>query len=267
MTLNKLMFSTVGALVLAIPAFAGVSAPAKNPKNPGIAPAPEEDLGFTLSVGYDTSYVFRGAEVGSNYISTALSLDVPLVDKVKASFDASFGTLAGDDDNLIGGQSYDRLELGAGLAYEAGAAEIGLGYRWYHHMADLSNILDDGHEVGLTVSTSVGPVNLGLGGYYDFGIDGWYFEAAVNTEIKVCEGFSIVPGANIGYAVDYSWHVKNFSSDSFTHVGISVAFPIKLTHRATLTPYVAANFPLEAFDGTVVDDNIIYGGVSLSVKF
>lgn len=267
MTLNKLMFTTVGALALALPAFAGTSAPAKNPKNPVCCATPEQDLGLTLSVGYDSSYVFRGAEIGSNYISTALSLDVPLVDKVKASLDVSYGSLAGDDDNLIGGQSYDRLELGAGIAYDAGAAEIGVGYRWYHHMADLSDVMDDGHEVGLTLATSVGPVNLGLGGYYDFGIDGWYFEAAVNTEIKVCEGFSIVPGANIGYAVDYSWHVDNFASDSFTHVGISVAFPIKLTSRATLTPYVAANFPLDALDDTVADDNIIYGGVSLSVKF
>lgn len=267
MKLTKLVFTTLGTLALALPAQAGTSAPAKNPKNPVIAPAPEEDLGLTLSVGYDSSYLFRGVDFGNNWISTALSLDVPLVDKVHATLDASYGSLAGDDDNFIGGQSYQRLELGAGIAYDAGAAEIGLGYRWYHQLGDLSRAFEDGHEVGLTVSSSVGPVNVGIGGYYDFAIDGWYLEAAVNTEIKVCEAFSIVPGANLGYAIDYSWHDRNFSSDSFTHVGVSVAFPVKLTSRATLTPYIAANFPLSALDNTNVDDNKLYGGVSLSVKF
>ena len=264
MKLNTLAFSIVGALALALPAFAG-TAPAKNPAP--VAPAPEEDLGFTLGVAYDSSYVFRGAEFGNNWISTAISLDIPLVDKVTATLDANYGDLAGDDDNFIGGQSYERLELGAGIAYDLGAAEVGVGYRWYHHMGDLSNILEDGHEVGLTLASSVGPVNFGLGGYYDFAIDGWYLEAAVNTEIKVNDVFSIVPGANIGYAIDYSWHIQDFKSDNFTHVGVSVAFPVKLTSRATLTPYVAANFPLDAIDDRISDDNIIYGGVSLSVKF
>jgi hypothetical protein len=264
MKLNKLAFSIVGAIALALPAFGG-TAPAKNPAP--VAPAPEEDLGLTLGVGYDSSYVFRGADFGNNWISTGLSLDVPLVDQVTATLDANYGGLADDDDNLLGNQSYQRLELGAGITYDAGAAEIGVGYRWYHHMGDLSDILEDGHEVGLTLATSVGPVNFGIGGYYDFAIDGWYLEAAVNTEIKINDTFSIVPGANIGYAVDYSWHVQDFQSDSFTHVGVSVAFPVKLTSRATLTPYVAGNFPLDALDDGVSDDNIIYGGVSLSVKF
>ena len=36
-------------------------------------------------------------------------------------------------------------------------------------------------------------------------------------------------------------------------MGVSVAFPVKLTSRATLTPYIAANFPLSALDNTNVD--------------
>ncbi|MBX7210290.1 MAG: hypothetical protein K1X78_18385 [Verrucomicrobiaceae bacterium] len=266
MKLNKLMFAVLGGLALALPAFAG-TATAKNPKNPVIAPAPEEDLGLTLSVGYDSSYLFRGVDFGDNWISTALSLDIPLVDKVKATLDANFGSLADDSDNFIGNQSYQRLELGAGIAYDAGAAEIGFGYRWYHHMGDLDSAFEDGHEVGLTVASSVGPVNVGIGTYYDFAIDGWYLEAAANTEVKINDMFSIVPGANIGYAIDYSWHDRNFSGDNFTHVGVSIAFPVKLSSRATLTPYIAANFPLTALDNTNVDDDKLYGGVSLSVKF
>ena len=134
-------------------------------------------------------------------------------------------------------------------------------------MGDLSSALEDGHEVGLTVATSAGPINIGVGGYYDFAIEGYYFEVAANTEIKVTENFSIVPGANIGYAIDYSWHDLDFTGDGFAKVGVSIAFPIKLAANATLTPYVAANFPMDALDGSNVDQEEVYGGVSLSVRF
>lgn len=265
MKLNKLMFSTLGAIALAVPASAGTtSAKASAP----VAPAPvEEDLGITLSAGYDSSFLFRGVDFGDNWISTALSLDVPLVDKVTANVDVNYGSLADDQDNFVGNQSYQRLEVAGGLTYDAGAAQIGLGYRWYHHMGDLSSAFEDGHEVGLTVASSVGPINVGLGGYYDFAIEGYYLEFAVNSEIKVTDKFSIVPGANIGYAIDYSWHDRDFVSDGFAKVGVSIAFPIKLTQNATLTPYVAANFPMEALDDSNVDEDSVYGGVSLSVRF
>lgn len=266
MKLKKLALSLLGVCALALPALAGTA-----PKNPEpVAPPPEEeDLGFTLSAGYDSHYIFRGVQYAEHWISTGLALDLPLVDAVSLNLDANFGATAGDNSVLrdFGLGSYDRLELGGGVTADAGFAEVGLGYRWYHHMGDLNEVLEDGHEVGLTIAKSIGPVNIGVGSYYDFAIEGWYFEAAVNSEITLTDAISLVPGIGIGYGVDYTYHIESFGGvDGFTAVTVSLAVPIKLTKTATLTPYVAGNLPIDALE-EAGEDNQLYGGVSLSVRF
>lgn len=260
MKLNALL-KTAGFFALAsIPAFAGTPSPAPTP----IAEE-ETDLGITATIGYDTDFVFRGVDFADHWISAAIGFEVPLVDTVSLVAGATYGASA--DDSAAGlGLSYQRLELNGGLSFDLGAADLGLGYRYYNHQGQLSQILDEGHEVGLTLATEAGPLNIGLGGYYDFGIEGWYFEAAVNSEIRITDSISLVPGASIGYGLDYSWHIVGFQQDGFTAVNLSLALPIKLTRAATLTPYVAANLPIDALE-SAGEDSIIYGGVRLSVSF
>ena len=269
MKLNA-MLKTAGFLALAVsPALAGTSA--KQAPAP-VVEEPSTDLGITASLGYDSAFIFRGVEFAEHWVSGGIGLDIPLVSNVSFVGGASYGVSADDNvtlggiDAIASGLSYERLELNGGVSVDLGAATVGLGYRWYNHQGDLSSILEDGHEVGLTVATSAGPLNFGLGGYYDFGIEGWYFEAAVNSSITITDSISLVPGVSIGYAQDYSWHVAGFSADGFTAVNLSLALPIKLTKSATLTPYVAGNLPIDALDDAG-EDSQIYGGVKLSVSF
>lgn len=269
MKLNALL-KTAGFLALvASPAFAGSG---KGVVAPQPLQEPDTDLGITASLGYDTNFIFRGVEFAEHWISGGVSFDIPLVDNVSLVAGANYGVTADDNVTLGGidavfpGLSYQRLEVNGGFAVDLGAAELGLGYRWYNHQGDLEAVLDDGHEVGLTVGTTAGPLNVGLGAYYDFGIEGWYFELAVNSEIALTDSISLVPGASIGYAKDYSWHIAGFETDGFTAVNLSLALPIKLTRSATLTPYVAGNIPVDALDDAG-EDAQIYGGVRLSVRF
>ena len=279
MTINKLVFSLVGSAALAASAFAGTAPSGKCAKC--VAPQvtqPEEDLGLTLSVGYDSHYFFRGLNLAEDWISTSLDWTLPLTKDLRLDTGASFGTSAGDTARIgrtaFNGASYERLELNANLVATVGQFDIGVGYRWYHNMGDLANIMEDGNEVGVNLATKLGPINFGLGAYRDFSIDGWFFEAAVNSEIKLCDRVSLVPGVNIGYADHYSYHLTAFGArpktNSWTNVGVSLALPIKLTKRATLTPYIAGNFPLNDLrsqGGFKIEDDQVYGGVSLSVKF
>ncbi len=274
MTINKLVFSIVGSAALATSAFAGTAPSGKGAKNvaPEIAPV-EQDLGLTLAVGYDTHYFFRGLNLAEDWVSTSLDWTLPLTQNLRLDTGAAFGTTAGDSakfgDFGLDGVSFQRLELSAELVATLGPVEIGAGYRWYHNLGDLGDVMEDGHEVGVNLATKLGPLNFGVGAYHDFSIEGWYFEAAVNSEIKLCDRVSLVPGANIGYASEYSYHFNLFGLkpqvDKFTAVTVSLAMPIKLTKRATLTPYVAGNLPLD--DLKDVEDNQLYGGVKLAVKF
>lgn len=276
MTMNKLAFSLVGSLALATAGFAGTAAPSgKSCKTCCTPPAAAaDDLGLTLSVGYDSKYIFRGLDLADNWITTSLDWTVPLTSTVRFDAGASYGVSA--DDSFASGLlnqaginnvdlSFQRLELNAGFVADLGGVELGLGYRWYNQQGDASAVLEDGHEVGLTVATKAGPLNIGAGAYYDFAIEGWFFEVGVNSEIKLTDRISLVPGANVGYGSDYSYHIKGAQGiDGFSHVGLSLALPIKLTKTATLTPFIAGNLPIDELDGL---DNQLHGGVSVSVKF
>ncbi len=266
MTLNKLAFSLLGTLALATTGSAGTAPSGKACKSCcAPAPAAEEDLGLTLGVGYDSNFIFRGINMADNWVSANIGYSLPLTSAVKLNLDANYGTSADDRFAGISHASYERLEVGAGISTDIGGAELGLGYRWYHHMGDGNIILDDGNEVGLTLATKAGPLNVGVGAYYDFSQEGWYFEVGVNTEIKINDMISIVPGASIGYNIDYNWQTPGYRpGDGFTAVNLSIALPIKLTKRATLTPFIAYNIPVDALDA---EDEQLHGGASINVKF
>ena len=150
MKLNALL-KTAGFLALAAsPALAGSSGKVVAPQ---VVEEPSSDLGITASLGYDTNFIFRGVEFAEHWISGGVALDIPLVDNISFVGGASYGVSADDNAvaDLLSGVSYQRLELNGGLSVDLGAFELGAGYRYYNHQGDLSNVLEDGHEVGVSV--------------------------------------------------------------------------------------------------------------------
>jgi hypothetical protein len=234
--------------------------------------AEADTLGFGIGASYNTKYIFRGVEFGDNWVQGNVQYEHSLCESTKLVFDASYGFLAGDDsilNSLVGTDlSYQRLELGAGLVTDLGPVELGVGYRYYHHDGDLGNILEDTHEVGVTLGKKLGVFHLGVGGYYDITNDGWYFEAKAAAEIKLCERMSLIPSVGIGYAVDYDWQLITDLGqlNGFTAVNLSLAAPIKVCKNVTVTPYISANLPVDALEDSG-EDTQVYGGVSVTVRF
>ena len=259
MKIKSLLLLSIG--LLGSVAFAGAPA-SKAPCC--VAPAADDSLGATLSIGYESQHLFHDVFIGDNWVSGEIDWAMPLTGNVSLDLGATYGGRADDKDG-----SLQRLDLAAGLRANLGAANIGLGYRWIHYMGEVDNVfgLSEGHEVGLSISTSAGPVNLDLGGYYDFGADGWYFSAGVNTEIKITDRLSLVPGVSVGYVVDYDYHGLALSGlNGFTAVNLTLEAPYKLTKHATLVPFIGGRLPIDALKDAGLD-NQLYGGVFLRVKF
>ena len=63
------------ALLCLLVSVAGFTQAGTKPaKNPVVAPAPVDDsLGFSLTAGYDSSYIFRGVNYGDHLMSVGLS--------------------------------------------------------------------------------------------------------------------------------------------------------------------------------------------------
>ncbi len=275
--MKQILTTLCSLLAVASVATAGTSSPTTSGKacnscNSCEKPAADDMLGVGIGASYTTHYYFRGIQLGEDYLQGAVNFSTGLTENVRLDLDASYGFLADDKsvlNDLVGTKlSYERLELGAAVVATLGQFDVGLNYRWYHHDGDLGAIFEDSHEVGLTASTKVGMVTLGLGAYYDVTNEGWYFDAKASTEIKICKSFSLVPSVGIGYATDYDWQLVGDVGklDGFTAVTVALAAPIKVCKNVTITPFIAANLPVDALKDAG-EDNQVYGGVSVTIKF
>lgn len=281
----KSMTSVITKSALVLAAFAGMNAFAGTPaKAPAPAPAPAssgalfDTLGASASVGYDTRYYWRGLSRADNTVSSGLNLDLPLSEQLSLGVGANY--IHSVENNTATGEAgsdneYSELNLTTGLTYDLGGAKIGVNYTNYQYFDGFSAGAVSGgdfdvssaNEVGTTLSTSLGGLNLSAGWYYNFTVGGSYAQIGADFPIEVTSFLSLVPAVQMGYGWDYFADPTVGRTGGLTHILPSISAPIKLTDSATLTPYVAYNISLDsrhAFNG---EDADIFGGVRLSVSF
>ena len=250
MKIRSLAATTAGILGCAVlialsPANAGEVAA---PKGGGFDTQEPFSLGAEVSVGYDSSYIFRGVDFGDNLVWGDVNIGVPLSDGVDLTLGAWYASLADDD--------YDELNVYGGVSFDLGAFTLGAGLTWYYFPSGGGDVIEPGASIG----TSVGPVDLSLGYYFDESVDGHYLELAAESTIELTDTLALVPGISISYGDDY------YGVSGFNNVGLSLALPIALTDTATLTPYIAGSIAIDALEDNGEDDHV-YGGISLSVSF
>jgi hypothetical protein len=245
-------------------AFAGTSAPSS--KAP-VAPPPvvEESSMITGSVtlGYDTDYVYRGFEVLSadgeeadHLVWGALDVNAALSDKLSLNFNTWYASSAATN--------YDELDVYTRLTYNLGPISVGPSFKWYHYPHYGSSI-DNQYEVGLELFASpVENLAISTGAFYEFEAEQWYFQVDANYTIAINESFSLVPGVTLSYmdvdSADFALDISGFH-----HSAVYLKAPIKLAKNVVLTPYIAGNFPLGDLED--FQDELVYGGASLSVSF
>ena len=243
MKLKTLLITTIGAFVIAS-------------ANAGEAPAKavvEEsaDIGATLAVGYNSHYIFRGINYGESQITAQVDYDLP---DLPISIGAWYGNPTSGG-GLNPGHG-DELDLYATATRSFGSIDAWLGYTAYIYPEGGAST----NEVGTGIGTAVGPLDLAIGAYYDFDIDGWYLDLTLSYSYVLCDQASLDLAAGVSYSIDYST-----ASDDWNNVLLVASVPIALTDRATLTPYIAGSLALDAIDG--FQDDELFGGISLSVAF
>ena len=226
------------ALLALVPAIAGDHA------------AAGEDLGAEISVGYDTDYIFRGANLGQDLLWSDVNVSTSLSDGLGLNIGAWYAnpTDAGDDE----------LDIYAGVSTDLGGMSLDLGTTYYYYPgATGSNTL----EFGAALGTSVGAFDVSLGVYHDIDTENTYVELGAGTSFDLTDNISLDLGASIGNNQD---EVIGGQADGLTAVTITVGAPIGLTDNASLTPYLGINAGLD--DNQDAGDEI-FSGISLSVGF
>lgn len=240
--------SLIAALSLSITG----TAVAEGGKVVPIDPAPVCEAPFTgtVSVGYETTYLFRGFDFGSDAPWAGVDLNGQLL-----GLDLNIGAwyLNATDDTV----DYDELDLYAYVALpDLGPFAVSAGGTWFY----FAETATDGGELLLDLSTSLGPVDLGFVTVYDIGEEGWNWQLALGKTIGLGDCLDLVLGAGVSYSDSYYFDVTGWNH-AFATAGLDFA----LTETTTLSTYIGGNFPLE--DLADLQDNIVHGGASISVSF
>lgn len=232
---------------------------AKTPVSP-VQPAPDDSLGFSLTAGYDSAYIFRGVKYGDSLISAGITAPIKLNDKATLTFTPWYGHIAGHD--------YDELDLPVSLTYDFGFITLGAGYTWYKYPFAHW----DTSEPNITFSKAIGNLTIYGGAYLDVnakggdifsatnGDSGWYFETGLNYNLKINSWLSLVPDAKISYGENY-YGVKGFNN-----VALRLGAPITLSKNATLTPYIGGSIAIDSLE-SLGGNSYLIGGAALTVTF
>lgn len=261
----------------------------ESPPPPPLPPAPEgglwDTVGATLSVGYDTDYIFRGLQLGHDSVWTQLDLTVPLGDTLDFTVGAWY-------QNAFNGRGDSELDLYASLGFDFGAWGLELGYTHYYypegfrgslshddldparlgeftHFHRLIGVAEgsnggETNEAYISVGTTVGPVDVAVAYYYDFDLEVSYAEATAGTTFELTPFVSLDPSVGISYIdLDDAPHGDDHGFNNFF---ARVDLPIALTSTATLTPYVATSVALDLLED-LGENDYFWGGIALSVDF
>jgi hypothetical protein len=211
--------------------------------------------GWEWSVGYDSQENFRGMRVADDLIWTGASGGVPLAENMELGVNAWYASEFDED--------YQELNLGAGLIYDAHAFKLGVGYTYYYYPDGSQKPVytaDETHELGVSVSRTLGPFDVHAGYSYDFGAGGHYIEIGADYGWRLSHNVRLEVGASVSYGIDYY-----AQGDGWNHVSLRSAMPISLTKRVILTPYLALVAPLDQRDDLY--DTEFFGGIRLTVGF
>ena len=205
-----------------------------------------EDIGAEVSVGYDTDYMFRGVNLGQDLLWSDVNVSTSLSDGLDLGVGAWYANVADDAGN-------DELDIYAGLSTSMGDMSVDLGATYYYYPDPTAG--EGTLEFGIGLGTSAGPIDLSLGLYYDIDLEAAYYEVGAATSFDLTDTMAVDVGGAIG----------NADGDTLTALTFTIGVPITLSVRASLSPYVGVNIPLDDYEDEFGDD--IYSGLSLTVGF
>jgi hypothetical protein len=266
--------TTILSLALAassLTALAGTPAPAPAP-----APAVESSLWTgSVTLGYDSKYIFRGLHVTDDLATAALDLNYAVNDRVTLNMNVWYANGAGHLDD------YDELNLYGRMSYKFSDSFTGaISFRYYDYPSVSGG---EQYEPGLEgVWTPCENTTINMGIFWETETEALYAELGASYVFKISDTFSIIPGAVISY-LDRNDYVSEqpeiwppimasgYDASGMNHAALYIKAPITLKSNVTLTPYIAYNMPLDTIEdagGLNPDqDDQFYGGASLTVGF
>ncbi len=229
-----------------------------------IAFANGPQVGGSASVGIFSNYVWRGQKLSNSYVIQ------PSVGITYNGFGANLWANYDSDYNDQGEHTETDLTLDYSFNYERFSFDAG--YIYYA----LEGV-DDTQEVYFSVSYDI-VLNPTLTVYYDFDEGkGGFVIASVGYDFELPYKSTLSLGASASYNLNNKVMGYDSVGDDFSNFyngEVSASLSIPVWKTVTVEPSIAYSFPLsnDAEDalqsiGDDGDDDIIYGGVTITLNF
>jgi hypothetical protein len=234
-----------------------------------------------LSTGWDSLYMFRGANqlpgykgYGSSISWTSLSLTVNLTpaDSLVLGSWAAFG---------LGESDYKEIDGTATYTHTIGNLSLSFGYALYAVLNQTNGLY--AHELNTTAAyeLTLGPVTLTPALQYAFNLGpapghrGYveqcssYLDLRLDANVPlVADRLALAPWVATGFNFRYNTSEKSDPPSPFVganHVETGLSLPLTLSSAATLTPYVAGSYQWNQLAGT--RPATFWGGVAVAFSF
>jgi hypothetical protein len=208
-----------------------------------------------VHAGYNSDYIFRGADFGSNMIEAGYDASTEI-----SGLTVSAGAwYANTNKPALAWE--DELDLYTSVAKDLGFAKVDAGYIWYHSLSNDGS--RDAQEASLGLSRNFFGVDAYVRHFFDVEVDNdGYTELGLGKSFELQECVTLNTGLTAGYLVERG---------GFSYVAPKVSVDVKLANNVILSPYAAYSIEGGQLDASAPvasgQQNHFYGGVMFKTTF
>lgn len=243
---NLIVLRSLVAISIAGPLMAGTTTDASTAATITTEPA-DPWIEASLSVGFETLHVYRGADSSFGNPNLWESLDLEIADVFH------FNLYNG---NSINNGEYGELTPSFYFHKDLGFLTASVGMIWYHFPGEEGV---DSEEYYIQLSKDLG-AGFSASGWFSYNArsEGWYHELKVNHSLELSEKLRLESYVALGFSEDY-----RSGGDGLDNLTVGVGLPIAITDNITLRPSLGYAFALDAMD----TDNEGWAAITASYKF
>lgn len=222
----------------------------------------------SVSFGYESDYIFRGLNSGSNAFWGSAAINVPVNDKISLDIGTWYINPTNQLDFLFDpGNVGDELDTYAFLNFDIKGIKASWGFTSYA-FPEINSVVHgiaDTWETSLGLSKDLGFLEVGAFIAYDFDLnDGWYYELRAAKSIALRDCLDLNLGSGIGYSDNGLIGINDW-----TNVYLRAGLAWHMTESATLNLYSGYNWLLDGLNDTIgnFQEDELHWGSSVTVSF
>ncbi len=207
----------------------------------------------SVSVGYDSAYLFRGGRLGDDAPWAGIDLNYDVGDRLSLNFGTWY--INPTNNEVVG----DELDVYAYAIMPFGDWDVAVGGTWFYFAEDSA---DEG-ELNLILTRPIGNLfDFTFDYVYDLTFKAHYFGYYASKTIPLTNCLELNLDTGISHADDN----YNFIILGGDHIYASAGLTYYMTDAASVNAYILGNFPYNDLEDAGEEDDV-YGGFSFSVAF